>query len=192
MKLLEDRIRSDGEVLPGNVLKINSFLNHQVDPELMKKVGEEFSRLFKDSGVTKVLTCEASGIAPGIMAAYELHVPMVFARKKKPATLNDAVYWADVYSYTKKVTNQICVEQKFLHKDDHLLIIDDFLANGEAVKGMINIANQAGAEVAGVGIVVAKTFQGGSDWIKEHGYRLEALAEIASLANNQVRFVGEN
>ena len=192
MKLLEDRIRSDGEVLPGNVLKINSFLNHQVDPELMKKVGEEFSRLFKDSGVTKVLTCEASGIAPGVMAAYELHVPMVFARKKKPATLNDAVYWADVYSYTKKVTNQICVEQKFLHQDDHLLIIDDFLANGEAVKGMINIANQAGAEVAGVGIVVAKTFQGGSDWLKEHGYRLEALAEIASLANNQVHFVGEN
>ena len=192
VKLLEDRIRSDGEVLPGNVLKINSFLNHQVDPELMKKVGEEFSQLFKDSGITKVLTCEASGIAPGVMAAYELHVPMVFARKKKPATLNDAVYWADVYSYTKKVTNQICVEQKFLHHDDHLLIIDDFLANGEAVKGMINIANQASAEVAGVGIVVAKTFQGGSDWIKEHGYRLEALAEIASLANNQVHFVGEN
>ena len=192
MKLLEDRIRSDGEVLPGNVLKINSFLNHQVDPELMKKVGEEFSQLFKENGITKVLTCEASGIAPGVMAAYELHVPMVFARKKKPATLNDAVYWADVYSYTKKVTNQICVEQKFLHKDDHLLIIDDFLANGEAVKGMINIANQAGAEVAGVGIVVAKTFQGGSDWLKEHGYRLEALAEIASLANNQVHFVGEN
>ncbi|WP_294920363.1 xanthine phosphoribosyltransferase [uncultured Lactobacillus sp.] len=192
MKLLEDRIRSDGEVLPGNVLKINSFLNHQVDPELMKKVGEEFSRLFKDSGITKVLTCEASGIAPGVMTAYKLHVPMVFARKKKPATLNDAVYWADVYSYTKKVTNQICVEQKFLDQDDHLLIIDDFLANGEAVKGMINIANQAGAEVAGVGIVVAKTFQGGSDWLKEHGYRLEALAEIASLANNQVHFVGEN
>ena len=191
MKLLEDRIRSDGEVLPGNVLKINSFLNHQVDPELMKKVGEEFSHLFKDSGITKVLTCEASGIAPGVMTAYELHVPLVFARKKKPATLNDAVYWADVYSYTKKVTNQICVEQKFLHKDDHLLIIDDFLANGEAVKGMINIANQAGAEVTGVGIVVAKTFQGGSEWIKDHGYRLEALAEIASLTNNQVRFVGE-
>ena len=191
MKLLEDRICSDGEVLPGNVLKINSFLNHQVDPELMKKVGEEFSRLFKDSGVTKVLTCEASGIAPGVMTAYELHVPMVFARKKKPATLNDAVYWADVYSYTKKVTNQICVEQKFLHKDERLLIIDDFLANGEAVKGMINIANQAGAQIAGVGIVVAKTFQGGSEWIKDHGYHLEALAEIASLANNQVHFVGE-
>ena len=191
MKLLEDRIRSDGDVLPGNVLKINSFLNHQVDPELMKKVGEEFSRLFKDSGITKVLTCEASGIAPGVMTAYELHVPLVFARKKKPATLNDAVYWADVYSYTKKVTNQICVEQKFLHKGERLLIIDDFLANGEAVKGMINIANQAEAEVDGVGIVVAKTFQGGSEWLKNHGYRLEALAEIDSLANNQVHFVGE-
>ena len=191
MKLLEDCIRSDGDVLPGNVLKINSFLNHQVDPELMKKVGEEFSRLFKDSGITKVLTCEASGIAPGVMTAYELHVPLVFARKKKPATLNDAVYWADVYSYTKKVTNQICVEQKFLHKGEQLLIIDDFLANGEAVKGMINIANQAEAEVAGVGIVVAKTFQGGSVWLKNHGYRLEALAEIDSLANNQVHFVGE-
>ncbi len=191
VKLLEDRIRSDGDVLPGNVLKINSFLNHQVDPELMKKVGEEFSHLFKDSGITKVLTCEASGIAPGVMTAYELHVPLVFARKKKPATLNDAVYWADVYSYTKKVTNQICVEQKFLHKGERLLIIDDFLANGEAVKGMINIANQAEAEVAGVGIVVAKTFQGGSEWLKNHGYRLEALAEIDSLANNQVHFVGE-
>ena len=191
VKLLEDRIRSDGEVLPGNVLKINSFLNHQVDPELMKKVGEEFSQLFKDSGITKVLTCEASGIAPGVMTAYELHVPLVFARKKKPATLNDAVYWADVYSYTKKVTNQICVEQKFLDQDDCLLIIDDFLANGEAVKGMINIANQAGAQIAGVGIVVAKTFQGGSKWIKNHGYHLEALAEIDSLANNQVHFVGE-
>ena len=191
MKLLEDRIRSDGEVLPGNVLKINSFLNHQVDPELMKKVGEEFSHLFKDSGITKVLTCEASGIAPGVMTAYELHVPLVFARKKKPATLNDAVYWADVYSYTKKVTNQICVEQKFLDQDDCLLIIDDFLANGEAVKGMINIANQAGAQIAGVGIVVAKTFQGGSEWIKNHGYHLEALAEIDSLANNQVHFSGE-
>ena len=191
MKLLDDRIRSDGEVLPGNVLKINSFLNHQVDPELMKKVGEEFSRLYKDSGITKVLTCEASGIAPGVMTAYELHVPLVFARKKKPATLNDAVYWADVYSYTKKVTNQICVEQKFLDQDDCLLIIDDFLANGEAVKGMINIANQAGAQIAGVGIVVAKTFQGGSKWIKNHGYHLEALAEIDSLANNQVHFVGE-
>lgn len=191
MKLLEDRIRRDGEVLPGDVLKINSFLNHQVDPELMMAVGQEFARLFKDCEITKVLTCEASGIAPGVMAAYALHVPLVFARKKKPSTLNDAVYWADVYSYTKKTTNQICVEQKFLHDNDQLLIIDDFLANGEAVKGMINIANQAEAQVASIGIVVAKVFQGGTAWIKEHGYRLEALANIDSLAGNQVHFAGE-
>jgi xanthine phosphoribosyltransferase len=181
MKLLEDRIRNDSEVLPGNVLKINSFLNHQVDPELMMAVGTEFAHLFKDAGITKVLTCEASGIAPGVMTAYELHVPMV-----------DEVYWADVYSYTKKTTNQICVEQKFLNPNDRLLIIDDFLANGEAVKGMINIAHQAYAEIAGVGVVVAKSFQGGSTWIKKHGYKLEALANIASLADNQVHFVGEN
>lgn len=191
MKLLEDRIRRDGEVLPEDVLKINSFLNHQVDPELMMAVGQEFARLFKDCEITKVLTCEASGIAPGVMVAYALHVPLVFARKKKPSTLNDAVYWADVYSYTKKTTNQICVEQKFLHDNDQLLIIDDFLANGEAVKGMINIANQADAQVAGIGIVVAKVFQGGTAWIKEHGYRLEALANIDSLAGNQVHFAGE-
>ena len=155
------------------------------------QVGAEFKRLFENEKITKVLTCEASGIAPGIMAAYQLGVPMVFARKKKPSTLNDAVYWADVFSYTKKVNNKICVEKKFLSSDDHLLIIDDFLAHGEAVKGMLNIARQAYASVAGVGVVVAKEFQGGSDWVKEHGYRLEALARIANFENNQVHFVGE-
>ncbi|WEV40077.1 xanthine phosphoribosyltransferase [Lactobacillus sp. ESL0681] len=191
MKLLEERIRRDGEVLPGNVLKINSFLNHQVDPELMMAVGQEFARLFQDSGITKVLTCEASGIAPGIMAAFELRVPMVFARKKKPSTLNDAVYWADVFSYTKKVTNKICVEQKFLNKDDNLLIVDDFLAHGEAVKGLISVAEQAHTNVAGVGVVVAKNFQGGSDWVKDHGYRLEALANITNFTDGKVVFAGE-
>ena len=113
MKELVDRIKQDGEVLPGNVLKINSFLNHQVDPQLMMHVGEEFARLFKDEKVDKVLTCEASGIAPGVMAAYQLHVPMIFARKKKPSTLNDAVYWADVFSYTKKVNNKIALKRNF-------------------------------------------------------------------------------
>lgn len=190
MKLLEERIRRDGEVLDGDVLKINSFLNHQVDPELMMEIGKEFARLFADSGVTKVLTCEASGIAPGVMVAYQLKVPMVFARKKKPSTLNDAVYWADVFSYTKKVNNKICVEEKFLDKNDKILIIDDFIAHGEAVKGMVNIAKQAGCEIVGVGGVVAKTFQGGSDWIKDAGLRFEALAEIDSFKDDQVHFVG--
>ncbi|KRK08002.1 PTS family maltose glucose porter, IIABC component [Lactobacillus pasteurii DSM 23907 = CRBIP 24.76] len=191
MKLLEERIRRDGEVLDGDVLKINSFLNHQVDPELMMEIGKEFARLFADSGVTKVLTCEASGIAPGVMVAYQLKVPMVFARKKKPSTLNDAVYWADVFSYTKKVNNKICVEEKFLDKNDKILIIDDFIAHGEAVKGMVNIAKQAGCEIVGVGGVVAKIFQGGSDWIKDAGLRFEALAEIDSFKDGQVHFVGE-
>lgn len=191
MKLLEDRIKQDGQVLDGNILKINSFLNHQVDPQLMMAIGEEFARLFKDTKITKVLTCEASGIAPSVMAAYKLGVPMVFARKKKPSTLNDAVYYADVFSYTKKVTNKICVEKKFLSKDDSLLILDDFIAHGEAVKGMVDIAHQAGCSIAGVGAVVAKDFQGGSDWIKEQGLRYEALANIASFENNQVHFQGE-
>lgn len=192
MKLLEDRIRQDGQVLEGDVLKINSFLNHQVDPELMMALGEEFARLFKDQGITKVLTCEASGIAPAVMAAYQLHVPMVFARKKKPSTLNDSVYWADVFSYTKKINNKICVEEKFLSENDTILIIDDFVAHGEAVKGMVNIANQAGSNIAGVGAVVAKTFQGGSDWIIDQGLRFEALANIDSFQNGQVHFLGED
>lgn len=192
MKLLEDRIKQDGQVLDGDVLKINSFLNHQVDPELMMTLGKEFARLFNGQNITKVLTCEASGIAPSVMAAYQLHVPMVFARKKKPSTLNDSVYWADVFSYTKKVNNKICVEQKFLSKDDTILIIDDFVAHGEAVKGMVSIAEQADSTIAGVGAVVAKTFQGGSDWIKDHGLRFEALANIDSFQNGQVHFLGED
>ena len=191
MKELVDRIKQDGEVLPGNVLKINSFLNHQVDPQLMMHVGEEFARLFKDEKVDKGLTCEASGIAPGVMAAYQLHVPMIFARKKKPSTLNDAVYWADVFSYTKKVNNKICVEEKFLHPGEHILIIDDFVAHGEAVKGMVNIAKQAGCNIVGVGAVVAKTFQGGSEWVEKEGLRFEALAKIDSFENGQVHFEGE-
>ena len=191
MKLLEDRIKRDGEVLDGDVLKINSFLNHQVDPKLMMQVGEEFKRLFADEKIDKILTCEASGIAPGIMTAYQLGVPMVFARKKKPSTLNDAVYWADVFSYTKKVTNKICVEEKFLHKGEHLLIVDDFVAHGEAVKGMVNIAKQAGCDIVGVGAVVAKTFQGGSDWVKNEGLRFEALASIDSFKDGRVHFEGD-
>ncbi|PAW06137.1 xanthine phosphoribosyltransferase [Lactobacillus helveticus] len=192
MKLLEDRIKKDGKVLDGDVLKINSFLNHQVDPQLMMQCGEEFKRLFADQKIDKVLTCEASGIAPGVMTAYVLDVPMVFARKKKPSTLNDAVYWADVFSYTKKVNNKICVEEKFLHKGENLLIIDDFVAQGEAVKGMVNIAKQAECNIVGVGAVVAKTFQGGSDWVKQHGLHFEALASIDSFKDGQVHFENEN
>lgn len=191
MKLLEDRIRQDGVVLPGNVLKINSFLNHQIDPQLMMDLGKEFARLFKDSGVTKILTCEASGIAPAVMAGYVLGVPVVFARKKKPSTINDAVYTAEAASYTKGVMNTLCVESQFLPAGENLLIIDDFLARGEAVKAMVAITKQADCQIAGVGVVVAKTFQGGSQWIKDQGLRLESLANITSFSGNQVHFEGE-
>lgn len=191
MKLLEDRIRQDGVVLPGNVLKINQFLNHQIDPQLMYEIGQEFARLFKERPVTKILTVEASGIAPAIMAGLVMNVPVLFARKKKPSTLDDMTYTAEVYSYTKKVTNTISVDSKFLSENDHVLIIDDFLANGQAVKGMLEICRQADVKVEGVGIVVEKSFQEGADWIKGQGIRLESLARISSFENDAVHFVGE-
>lgn len=191
MKLLEDRIHEDGVVLPGNVLKVNSFLNHQIDADLMFALGEEFARLFKDSGVTRILTVEASGIAPAIMTGLAMHVPVVFARKTKSSTLNHDLYTAEVYSYTKKVTNRVSVDQKFLSSDDTVLIIDDFLANGQAVKGLLQICQEANATVAGVGIVVEKSFQDGAKWIKDQGVRLESLARIASFNDNKVQFVGE-
>ena len=190
MKLLEDRIRQDGVVLPGNVLKVNQFLNHQIDPQLMYEIGQEFARLFKERPVTKILTVEASGIAPAIMAGLVMNVPVLFARKKKPSTLDDMTYTAEVYSYTKKVTNTISVDSKFLSENDHVLIIDDFLANGQAVKGMLEICRQADVKVEGVGIVVEKSFQEGADWIKGQGIRLESLARISSFENDAVHFVG--
>lgn len=191
MKLLEDRIRQDGVVLPGNVLKVNQFLNHQIDPQLMYEIGQEFARLFKERPVTKILTVEASGIAPAIMAGLVMNVPVLFARKKKPSTLDDMTYTAEVYSYTKKVTNTISVDSKFLSENDHVLIIDDFLANGQAVKGMLEICKQADVKVEGVGIVVEKSFQEGADWIKGQGIRLESLARISSFENDTVHFMGE-
>lgn len=189
MQLLEDRIRQDGLILPGNVLKVNSFLNHQIDPELMYEVGQEFARLFKDKKVNKILTVEASGIAPSIMAGLIMKVPVVFARKVKPSTLNGEVYSAEVYSYTKQVTNTISVDKKFLNADDRVLIIDDFLANGQAVKGMLELCKQANASVEGVGIVIEKSFQNGAQWIKDQGIQLESLARIASFEDGHVNFV---
>ncbi|MDC7952988.1 xanthine phosphoribosyltransferase [Liquorilactobacillus mali] len=191
MKLLEDRIREDGLVLPDNVLKVNQFLNHQIDPDLMYKLGEEFVRLYQGEKITKIVTIEASGIAPAIMTGLILHVPVLFARKQKSSTMNSKLYTAEVYSYTKKVKNTVSVDQKFLGKDDHVLIIDDFLANGQAVQGLIDICNEAQAELVGVGIAIEKSFQDGAKLIKEQGVRLESLARISSFAGNQVHFVGD-
>lgn len=191
MKLLEERIKKDGVVLPGNVLKVNQFLNHQIDPELMYKMGEEFARLFKDEEITKIITVESSGIAPAVMTGLVMKLPVVFARKHKSLTLVDNLYTSDVYSYTKKVTNTISVDKKFLTLDDKVLIIDDFLANGQAVQGIFNICDAAGAEIKDVGIVIEKSFQEGAKIIHDRGVRLESLAVISSFDDNQVHFEGE-
>lgn len=191
MKFLEKRIREDGLVLPGNVLKVNSFLNHQIDPELMNTIGQEFAHLFRDNHITRILTVESSGIAPAIMTGLALHVPVLFARKTKSSTMNTSLFTADVYSYTKKVTNTISVDQKFLLQTDNVLVIDDFLANGQAVSGLLEICKQADAHVEGVGIVVEKAFQNGVQLLRDQGVRLESLAQISSFADDKVHFVGE-
>ena len=155
----------------------------------MKEVGSEFVRRFAGEGITKVLTIESSGIAPAIMTALELGVPMIFARKNKSLTLKEDIYVESVYSFTKRETNEITVSKKFLNADDRVLIIDDFLANGEAAFGLARIVEQVGASVVGIGIVIEKSFQPGSKLLKEAGYRVDSLVRIASLENGTVTFV---
>ena len=191
MKALEERIKQDGVVLSGDVLKVDQFLNHQMDPDLMFEMGQEFAHLFQNQGITKILTVESSGIAPAIMTGLQMHVPVIFARKQKSLTLTDDLYSSSVYSFTKQTENQITVSQKYINADDKVLIIDDFLANGQAVFGLIDIAKQAGIEVAGVGIVIEKSFQHGADKIKAQGIHLESLARIKSLADGKVTFMDE-
>lgn len=192
MKLLEDKIKADGTVLGEDVLKVDNFLNHQVDPQLMDAMGAEFARLFADAGITKVLTVESSGIAPALMAALHLDVPMIFARKHKSLTLTDNLYTARVYSYTKQVNNDISIDKRFLNEDDTVLIIDDFLANGQAVQGLLEIAKVANVKVGGIGIVIEKSFQKGRKMIEEAGIRVESLARIAAFENGEVKFVSES
>lgn len=188
MKILEDRIRQDGTVLTGNVLKVDNFLNHQVDPQLMNELGQEFARRFQDAHITKILTVESSGIAPAVMAGLHLNVPVIFARKHKSLTLTDNLYTAKVYSYTKQVTNEISIDRRFLAADDRVLIIDDFLANGQAVQGLLDITKTAQITVAGVGVVIEKRFQKGHQMVTDAGIQLEALASIASFEAGQVIF----
>ncbi|WP_125544858.1 xanthine phosphoribosyltransferase [Levilactobacillus lindianensis] len=188
MKILEDRIRRDGTVLPGDVLKVDNFLNHQIDPQLMNELGVEFARRFADAGITKILTVESSGIAPAVMAGLHLNVPVIFARKHKSLTLTDHLYTAKVYSYTKRVNNDISIDRRFLKATDRVLIIDDFLANGQAVQGLLDIAETAQISVAGVGVVIEKRFQKGHQLVVDAGIQLEALASIASFEHNEVQF----
>lgn len=191
MQELKDKIKEYGTVLPGNVLKVDAFLNHQVDTELMYKCGQEFAKYFKDRGITKILTVESSGIAPAVMTGLAMDLPVIFARKHKSLTMNSDMYTADVYSYTKKVTNHISISKKFVSEDDKVLLIDDFLANGQAVEGMMEIADQAGIQVAGAGIVIEKSFQPGAKELAARGVDVYSLARIKSLENNQVEFMDD-
>lgn len=192
MQLLKQKVLDEGIVLSNQVLKVDSFLNHQMDPVLMKEVGREFTRRFAGEAVNRVLTIESSGIAPGIMTALELEVPMIFARKQKSLTLRDDIFVEKVYSFTKQETNEITVAKKFIQPGDRVLIIDDFLANGEAAFGLARIVEQAGATVTGIGIVIEKAFQPGGRLLKEAGYRVESLVRVAALDDGKVTFADQD
>ena len=181
MNFLEERIVRDGVVKPGNVLKVDSFLNHQMDIALMEEIGREFKRRFADKTVTKVMTIEASGIGIAAFVAREFGVPMVFAKKSKSINIDGDMYVAEVESFTHKNRNQVIVSKKFLNADDHLLIIDDFLANGCALQGLISIAESSGAVVEGCGIVIEKGFQIGGRVIRNLGYQVESLAIVEGM-----------
>ena len=181
MNFLEERIQKDGIVKPGNVLKVDSFLNHQMDVRLLDEIGREFKRRFADKKITKVLTIESSGIAIAVPVAREFDVPMVFAKKSKSINIEGEMYVAEVDSFTHKKTNQVIVAKKFLNAQDRVLIIDDFLANGCALQGLISIVEDAEAEVVGCGIAIEKGFQDGGQRIRNLGYHLESLAIIESM-----------
>ncbi|WP_342718816.1 xanthine phosphoribosyltransferase [Bacillus paramycoides] len=189
MKVLQEKILNEGKVLSGDVLKVDAFLNHQIDPVLMQEIGKEFAKRFKEENITKIVTIESSGIAPAVMAALELGVKVIFARKRKSLTLQDNMYVANVYSFTKQETNEISLSRNHIDESDRVLIIDDFLANGQAALGLMSLVEQAGASIAGIGIVIEKAFQDGGKKLREQGVRVESLAEIASLDNGIVTFV---
>ncbi|MGI1821586.1 xanthine phosphoribosyltransferase [Exiguobacterium sp. TRN 1102] len=189
MKQLEDKIREEGRALSDQVLKVDAFLNHQVDPVLMKGIGKEFAERFKDANIDRIVTLESSGIAPAMMTALEMGIPFVFARKRKSLTLQDDLVEADVYSFTKQETNRISLSRRFVLPGERVLVIDDFLANGEAALGLTQLVEAAGAEVAGVGIVIEKSFQPGRDKLIGRGYRVESLARIAKLEKDHISFV---
>lgn len=192
MKLLESKIFSDGKVLSENVLKVDSFLNHQIDPVLMNEIGREFAQKFSDEGITKIVTIESSGIAPAVMAGLHMNVPVIFARKRKSLTLFEDLLSATVFSFTKNETNEVSISKKYLSEDDRVLIIDDFLANGQAALALVELVEKANAKVSGIGIVIEKSFQDGAKKLKERGLKVESLARIASLSNGEVQFITEN
>lgn len=181
MKLLEERIRKDGTVKAGNVLKVDSFLNHQMDINLFNEMGKEWARLFAECPITKILTVEASGIGIACVAAQHFHVPVVFAKKTQSLNIDGEVYSTKIQSFTHNRVYDVIVSKKFIKPEDHILIIDDFLANGCALEGLLEIVREAGATVEGIGIAVEKGFQKGGDVIRSKGIRLESLAIVESM-----------
>ena len=192
MRLLKEKIKNEGIVLNNSILKVDAFLNHQIDPELMMELGREFSKRFADKEVTKILTVESSGIAVALTTALFFHVPVVFARKQKPSTMNETLYSTKVFSFTKNVTNNVSVSKKFLPPGENILILDDFLANGEAAMGLVDLVHQAGSNVVGIGIVIEKSFQPGRNRLIEAGYQVESLARIKAFEKGQIVFADDD
>ena len=188
MELLKQKILEEGRALNEHVLLVDSFLNHQVDPMLMQAVGQEFAARFADAGVTRVVTIESSGIAPATMTALAMNLPMVIMKKSMSSILQEDILQTEVFSFTKNAPYQLTLKRKFIHPGDRVLLIDDFLANGEAAFGGIRLLEKAGAEVAGVGAVIAKAFQPGMQKLREAGYRVEALAPVSRMAENLIEF----
>lgn len=188
MKLLEEKIKKEGKYLGNDILKVDGFINHRLDVKLFCKMGEEWKRLYADCGVNKILTIEASGIGIACIAAQYFDCDVVFAKKSKSSNIGDDFYKASAYSFTHGSTNEIIVSKSYLSSKDRVLIIDDFLANGEALNALISICEKAGAEVVGCGVAVEKKYQGGGDRIRQKGIRVESLAMISSMANGEIEF----
>ncbi len=188
MKALEEKILTEGKVLPGNVLKVGSFLNQQMDSDFIMEIGREIARLFGGEKITKVLTVESSGIALAVAAGIALHVPSVFAKKHRSANLSKEVYTASVYSYTHGETYEIAVAKEYLGNEDCVLLVDDFLANGNALRGLMQIVNEAGAKLVGCAVAIEKGFQGAGDKLRAQGIKIESLAIIDEMSDGSVVF----
>ena len=188
MKEMEERILAEGKVLPGEILKVGSFLNQQIDTAFLRAMGREIARLYADSGVTKILTIEASGIAIAAAAAMELGVPMLFAKKHKTSNVDGSVYSTVVHSFTHGTDYTVVVSRDYLLPSDTVLLVDDFLANGAALRGLVDLCSQAGSTVAGAAIAIEKAFQGGGDALRQSGVRVESLAVIESMSDGAVTF----
>ena len=188
MKALEEKILAEGQVFPGNILKVSSFLNHQLDVDFLMLMGKEIARLYKDTKIDKILTIEASGIAIAVAAAAHMHLPVVFAKKNKTTNILADVYSSKVVSYTHNTEYQVVVSKEHLSKGEKILIIDDFLAIGNALNGLMDIVSQAGGQTAGVAIAIEKGFQGGGDKLRSMGVRVESLAIVESMTDDSVKF----